>query len=304
MERLSNINLLLAFATVAQEGSVSRAAERLNLTQPAVSHQLKRLAEETGTQLFRRTGTGLELTREGAALVPRAERVLEAMSEFTRGAQQQAGRIAGRLRIGTILDPDFIRLGPLLQALRADYPDVATELSHAVSGETLARLMRGQIDGGFFLNGPEIPKPRTEDDRLHVMWLADFTYRVIAPPGWQSRVESADWPALAEMPWIGTPPASAHHGLLGAIFARHGVRQRVVAEVDQEASMLEMVRAGVGLSLSRESIALHQRQTAGLSVAEAVSVPASLGFITLQRHLAQPTVEVVMDALRRTWFGG
>jgi DNA-binding transcriptional LysR family regulator len=303
MTRFFNINALLAFATVAREGSVSRAAEILNLTQPAVSQQLKRLAQETGTVLFRRTGSGLELTHDGAALVAKAEQVLEAMTEFRRSASQRSGQIGGTLRIGTIVDPDFIRLGPLLRNLRADFPDITTELSHAVSGEVLARLIRGQVDAGFFLSAPDDPAPQTPDDQLHMMRLAQFSYRVIAPPGWQARVETSDWAALASLPWIGTPPTSAHHGLLAGIFARHACRQNVVALVDQEASMLEMVRAGVGLSLCRDSIALYERQTSGLAVCEAVSVPACLGFLTKEKTMGRPTMLALFDTLKRTWTG-
>lgn len=301
MSRFSNINALLAFASVAREGSVSRAAEILNLTQPAVSQQIKRLGQDTGTALFRRTGNGLELTDDGAALLEKAQTVLTAMEEFHRSARQRSGRIGGTLRIGTIVDPDFIRLGPLLRRLRAGYPDITTELSHAVSGEVLARLSRGQIDAGFYLGAPGAPPPQAGDDPIHMTPLAVFSYRVIAPPGWQARVETADWPRLAALPWIGTPPSSSHHGLLAEVFAQHDCAQTVVAKVDQETSMLEMVRAGVGLSLCRESIALHERQTGGIAVAEAVSVPAGLSFLTLERHLDRPTLRALLDALEQTW---
>ncbi|WP_323768868.1 LysR family transcriptional regulator [Antarctobacter sp.] len=301
MTRYTNINALLAFITVAREGSVSRAADVLNLTQPAVSQQLKRLAQDTGTPLFSRTGTGLILTDDGAALLAKAEHVLNAMDDFRSSARKRSGRIGGTLRIGTIVDPDFIRLGPLLRRLRADYPDITTELSHAVSGDVLARLARGQIDAGFFLAAPDAPAPQAGDDPVHMIPLAQFSYRVIAPPGWQSRVDRADWPSLATLPWIGTPPTSSHHGLLAEVFARHNCVQNVVAKVDQEASMLEMVRAGVGLSLCRESIALHERQTSGLAVSDVVTVPARLSFLTQERHLDRPTVRALLDTLSQTW---
>ncbi len=301
MKRFSNINGLLAFATVAREGSVSRAAELLNLTQPAVSHQLKRLAEETGTTLFRRTPRGLELTPNGAELLVKAEQVLEAMAEFRRSAHQRKGHVNGTLKIGTIVDPEFIRLGPLLRRLRADYPGIATELTHGISGDILARLMRGQIDAGFYLSNPDGPPFQQSGEQLHTVRLADFTYRVIAPPGWQTRIEAAGWQTLGELPWIGTPPASAHHGLLSDVFARHECRQNIVALVDQEASMLEMVRAGVGLSLCRESVALHQRQAFGIAVGNAVSVPACLGFATKARHLEQNTIKALLETLHETW---
>lgn len=301
MDRISNINTLLAFVTVAREGSVSKAAEILNLTQPAVSHQIKRLSEETGIVLFRRTPTGLELTENGAAILQKAEHVLAAMNEFRRSARQQAGRVAGALKIGTIVDPEFIRLGRLLSHLREDYPDIQTELIHGVSGDILNQLKRGRIDAGFYLSAPELVGHSEPDEPVHAVKLADFSYRVIAPVGWQSRVENASWDELAALPWIGTPAESVHKRLLTKIFAEHGCQQNVVALVDQEASMLEMVRSGVGLSLCRESIALHQRQSFGLAMSNSLSVPACLSITTLERRKDAPVIAALFSLLQTTW---
>lgn len=65
--------------------------------------------------------------------------------------------------------------------------------------------------------------------------------------------------------------------------------------------MLEMVRSGVGLSLCRDSIALHQRQSFGLAVSESVSVPASLSFVTLSQRRNGPLISALLDALGQTW---
>lgn len=303
MDRFSNTNTLLAFVTVAQEGNVSRAAEVLNLTQPAVSHQIKRLGEETGLSLFVRTPKGLQISEDGAALIPKAQQVLDAMSEFRRTARRRSGRISGKLRVGTIVDPEFIRLGQLLNQLRIEYPDVETELVHGVSGNTLTRLKRNQIDAGFYLCSPdETNHDDPESDHyIHQVKLADFSYKVVAPVGWQERIEKASWPELAALPWVGTPEESAHHRLLNAIFEAHGCKQNVVALVDQEASMLEMVRSGVGLSLCRESIALRQRQSFGLAVCNTVSVEACLSFVTMGRRKENPSIAALLGLLRDIW---
>ncbi|WP_282182958.1 LysR family transcriptional regulator [Aliiroseovarius marinus] len=299
MDRFSNINTILAFLTVAREGSVSRAAEVLNLTQPAISHQIKRLSEETGVTLFTRTATGLQITQDGAALVGKAEQVIEAVSEFRRSAHKRTGQISGTLKIGTIVDPEFIRLGKLLNRLRSDHPGIQTELMHGVSGDVPVWLQRGQIDAGFYLCGPD--ELTDCEDSLYAIKLADFRYRIIAPPGWQDRIENADWPQLAGLPWIGTPILSVHHRLLSKVFSNQETQQNVVALVDQEASMLEMVRSGIGLSLCRESIALHQKQAFGLAVANNVSIPACLSFVTLTQKRDSPTVAALFDILRATW---
>ncbi|WP_120503493.1 LysR family transcriptional regulator [Sulfitobacter mediterraneus] len=303
MDRFSNINSILAFVTVAREGSVSRAAEALNLTQPAISHQIKRLAEETGITLFNRTPTGLQISHDGSAVLSEAERVLDAMSDFQRSARQRSGRISGKLRIGTIVDPEFIRLGRVLARLRTEHPDIETELTHGVSGDIMAWLKRGQIDAGFYLCGPDdlAPMGLDREEPIHAIKLADFTYRVIGPVGWQKQIENADWSELAKLPWIGTPERSVHYRLLSKIYTNPADRLGVVARVDQEASMLEMVRSGIGLSLCRDSIALHQKQSFGLAVCNVVSVPACLCFVTLDRRKDSPILSEVFSLLQSSW---
>lgn len=303
MDRFSNINSILAFVTVAREGSVSRAAEVLNLTQPAISHQLKRLGEETGIILFNRTSTGLQISHDGAAVLAKAEQVLDAMSDFQRSARQRSGRISGKLRIGTIVDPEFIRLGRVLARLRTENPDIETELTHGVSGDIMTWLKRGQIDAGFYLCGSDdlAPMGRDSEDPIHAIKLADFTYRVIGPVGWQKKIENSDWSELAKLPWIGTPQKSVHYRLLSKIYTNPTDRLGVVARVDQEASMLEMVRSGIGLSLCRDSIALHQKQSFGIAVCNSVSVPACLCFVALGRRKDSPMLSEVFTLLESVW---
>jgi DNA-binding transcriptional LysR family regulator len=303
MDRISNINNIVAFVTVAREGSVSRAAEVLSLTQPAISHQIKRLSEETGITLFTRSSTGLKITPDGNAMLEKAEQVLQSMAEFRRHANKRVGHVSGTLKIGTIVDPEFIRLGRLLAHLRSEHPDIETQLAHGVSGDILRWLRQGRIDAGFYLCSPDdLPGAGSDkDDMVHAIKLADFTYRVIGPVGWQKQLEHADWASLATLPWIGTPETSVHHRLLSSIFANEGCRPNVVAQVDQEPSMLEMVRSGIGLSLCRDSIALHQKQSFGLAVADAVSVPACLCFVVLDRRKDNPMISETFKLLQRCW---
>lgn len=289
---------LRAFVAVAREGNVSRAATRLHLSQPAVSLQLKALAESTGLTLFTRTPHGLVLTPDGAALLPQAEKALAALVDFGQAALSLHNTVRGRLRIGTILDPEFIRLGAFLKELVETAPQIETELRQGMSGEVLAQVGRGDLDVGFYLG---LPGELVEDSPYELRVLSHFSYRVLAPAGWGEQVLGRDWKALAALPWIATPPASAHHRLLAGVFGPLGVTPRQVALVDQEASMLDLVRSGVGLSLVRESIAITEAQARGLVVADRVSLDCQLCFVSLRARLGEPVVASAWAALEQVW---
>ena len=292
--------MLRAFVAVAREGNVSRAAERLHLSQPAVSLQLKTLAEATGLQLFTRTPRGMVLTQDGAALLPLADRALTALGDFGQAAATLQETVRGTLRIGTILDPEFIRLGPFLKQLAETSPQVSTELGQGMSGDVMARAERGEIDVGFFLDLPEDPIA----EPWQVRRLTRFTYRVLAPAGWGPQIRGKGWKELAALPWLATPPASAHHRLQKRLFgpgSLTNLEPRRVALVDQEASMLDLVRSGVGLSLARDAIAIREAQARGLVIADQVSLECDLCFICLAARRGDPVIESAWRALDSVW---
>lgn len=291
---------LRAFVAVAREGSASRAALRLHLSQPAVSLQLKTLAQATGLRLFTRVPQGMALTRDGAALLPVAEKALAALADFGHAAASLHHTVRGTLRIGTILDPEFTRLGAFLRQLVASNPQVGTELRQGMSGDVLALVGRGDLDVGFFLDLPDDPA----DGRYRLRPLTRFTYRVLAPAGWGPQVLGKDWKALAALPWLATPPASAHHRLQRRVFGTGsltGVEPRRVALVDQEASMLDLVRSGVGLSLMRDSIAMRESQARGLVIADQVALDCDLSFACLAERAGEPVIEAAWGALDAVW---
>ncbi|WP_434721566.1 LysR family transcriptional regulator [Mesorhizobium sp. RIZ17] len=306
MHRPLDLRTLRAFVTVAREGNVTRAADQLHLTQPAISLQLKRLAQDTGITLFRRTATGLELTRDGALLAAKAEQVLASLVDFSQTARHLTTQLRGRLRIGTIIDPEFTRLGAFLKALVESGPGIETELRHGMSGEVPEMLKKDELDAGFFLGDIKDfdavagLAAGAQEQLFHVKELARLTYHVVGPPSLGGVIRGQDWSGLATLPWIGTPHASVHNRLLSRLFARLGVRQNVVASVDQEASMLAMVRTGVGLSLCRESIALHEQQANGLVIAD-VKVETTLSFVCLNARILDPSIAHAFDAIQRVW---
>lgn len=296
------IQTLAAFVAVAREGSLTRAAEKLHITQPAVGLHIKNLQAQTGLVLLQRTAQGMRLTPEGAALLPMAEKVLQSQTSFRTAAHHLRRQVHGNLRIGTILDPEFLRLGSLLKELLGYTQHLEISLSHGMSGEVLQRVMRDELDVGYYLSIPNDNQFPAQS--VLCTTLTRFTYRVVAPAGWEAQVSHADWAQLAALPWLATPPSSAHHRLLAQIFGNDsltGLHANYVALVDQESSMLDLVKAGVGLSLVRDHIALRAAQAHGMVIAHHASLDCALSFVCLRERAQDPPVAAALTALENVW---
>lgn len=289
---------LRAFVTVAREGNLTRAAARLFVTQPALSLQIKKLQGELDLLLFERTPRGMRLTDAGRKLLPAAERALAAVAEVGAAATSLKGMVAGRLRLGTIVDPEFLRLGAFLGLLADRHPGLAFELRHGMSGAVAREIELGTLDVAYTLGFPGLPEMA---ERFCALSLTRFTYRVVAPPGWSGQVRGRGWRELAALPWIATPAESVHHRLLERVFAAEGVRPNVVASVDLEPSMLDLVKSGVALSLARDSLALRAAHAEGVVVADAVAVDAGLGFICRRDRRHEPPIAAAMSAIAEVW---
>ncbi|MFM0033888.1 LysR family transcriptional regulator [Paraburkholderia strydomiana] len=296
-----DLTLLRAFITVAREGNLTRAAVQLHLTQPAVSLQIKHLQETLGVTLFTRTSHGLSLTRDGQALLPHAERALGAAADVQRAAQSLRHEVRGRLRIGTILDPAFLRLGGFLKQLVETWPHIETALRHGMSGWVLEQIRAGELDVGYYIGLPSDDEPR-DGPAFHALTLTHFQYRVLAPAGWKDRVKGArDWRSLAALPWIWTPPASAHNRLLSRCFGEAGVKPVKVAEVDQEPSMLDLVKSGVGLTLARDATAIAEAHAHALTIIDGITVPTQLSFVTLAERKDEPAIAAALKLIEQQW---
>lgn len=289
---------LRAFVAIAREGNLTRAAVRLHLTQPAVSMQVKSLQEMLKLTLFTRTARGLALSPQGRALLPVAEKILLGLEDFSQMAEGMQHAAIGRLSIGTIMNPETIRLGACLHYLAERYPHVQTRLRHGMSGWQLEQVRSGEMDSAFYL----CPQPgAAAAPELDCLRLTTMNYFVIAPKGWQARVQNKSWAQVAALPWIWTPEHSTHHQLLSRQFGAAGVQPNVVAEVDLEASMLDLVISGVGLSLARDSVALQAAQTHGLVVASQLVLQGELQFIAQSRRAEDPLIRAAFAAVSATY---
>lgn len=291
--RAIELQYLRAFIAVAREGNLTKASQLLHLTQPAVSVQLKRLQDVLSLRLFTRSLSGLEITSSGEKLLPLAERVLSALEDLELMADGMQDTLHGTISMGTILNPDSVRLSQVLQYLFENHPGLATKLRHGMTGWVCEQVLNGELDAGFYLGFPEEIDPVA----FHAIQLTEFTYYIIAPKGWQERVANKGWHELASQPWIWTPPRSAHHRMLSKMFGGVSAQPCIAAEVDLEASMIDLVRSGVGLSLARDSLAEHEAQVYDAVVERSLPIRIPMWFIARAGRKDDPVIKAMFTAV-------
>lgn len=285
---------LRTFAAVAEIGHLTRAADRLHISQPAVSAQIKALEEELELRLFERGPGGMTLTRAGARLLQEAAKVLGAAEELRNAAKALTGEIAGRLRIGTIGAPEFIRLGEFSSRTVERFPLLELEFHAEVSSAALGAVRDGTFDASFYVG--ELTYPNVVGLRLR-----EITFRVVAPAAWADRVSQADWKAMAALPWILMPSMSTHSQLARAMFREHGVEPGHVIEADQESLIANLVVSGVGVSLLPDPLALDLQTAGKVCISEKAVLRGMLWFIYLRERANDPLIKGLVEVLRETW---
>jgi len=138
---------LSAFLAVADSGSFSRAAEQLHITQPAVSKRIALLEQQLDARLFDRIGRHVTLTEAGRALKPRAELVLQTLTDTRRALGKLSGQVRGRLSMATSHHIGLHRLPPVLRRFTKAYPGVALDIDF-LDSEVAYDQVRGRLRSG------------------------------------------------------------------------------------------------------------------------------------------------------------
>ena len=150
---------LHAFIAVAETGSFSEAAERLFITQPAVSKRIASLETELDTQLFDRIGRKTYLTQAGSALLPRAHKILLEFDDTKREIANLSGHVSGTLSVGTSHHIGLHRLPPVLRAYSNQYPNVRLDIKFIDSEEAFDAVQQGTMELGIVTLPPQGSDP-------------------------------------------------------------------------------------------------------------------------------------------------
>lgn len=236
------------FVTVAEEGHVTRAAERLGIQQPPLSQQIQALERELDAQLFRRKPRGVELTPAGRALYDEARVILARADEAVAATKRAAQGEAGRIGLGFTSSASFHPFVPrAIRAFRDAHPLVALALEESGTTELVAALRSNQIDAAF------VRSPVGESDDLFVRPLFDEAMVAALPSGHALSGASGDLPlaALAGETFIlyRRPVGPGLHDAIIAACDRAGFSPKIGQEAPRMLSTLSLVAAGLGVTV-------------------------------------------------------
>lgn len=288
---------LEAFVTVAEEGHITRAAERLGMQQPPLSRMLRAMEARLGVVLLHRlprgvrpTEAGLALLEEARAVLGSAERVEESVRRAARGEQ---GRLAVGFTSSAALHP-FVPAA--LRGFNATWPAVRVALDEAGTGELVESVLHGRLDAAFVRSSFGAPPGLLLDEVLEEKMVAALPSSHALADG-----EGAlPLPALALVPFVLYRRASGP-GLYDAILAAclaAGFSPVVAQEAPRLPSTLSLVAAGLGVSIvpaSMQRLALDGVTYRGLGACPRLTAPLRL----VLPRTPSPTARRFREEVRR-----
>lgn len=239
-------SLLLAhlesFVEVARTGNVSRAAQSLFLTQPALTARLKSLENELKVELFVRSARGMSLTDAGRAFLPYAQRTLGLVTEGRRAVADLREGSTGELVIGAAPAVSTYLLPAILQTFRRSYPNVRLGVKTGHTEEVLEMVLRQEVNIGLGrpVRHPEVELVPVFDDELLLVVSRRHPFAA------RTRVRMDE---LATERLILFDRASSYHELTSTLFREAGVVPASVMELDNVEAAKKMVQLGLGVAL-------------------------------------------------------
>jgi len=279
---------------VAETGSFTRAAERCHVVQSALSHQIARLEEQLGAQLFERSSRWVRLTAAGEAFVPSARTALEAARRIADEVAAACGELRGRLSIGEISSLTEVDLVDLLAGFHHQYPQVDIRWLQGKSEVMIGDVRERRMDVAFIGVWPG-------ESLEGVEWrlLAKEELMVVLPPEHplviHKRLSLAD---LEDQPLVDFQAGTGARRQTDEAFAAAGLRHRVQFEVGTTRLIEKFVQRGLALGLVAERIADDFERVVVRPVSDAPvrhlyaiwskkPTPAASAFIQLlEKHLA------------------
>ena len=240
--RSLNLDQLRAFVEVVERGSFTRAARELNLSQPAVTHQIHELERRFNVSLVERLGKRVYLTQAGEKLIVHARSLLEDDARACADMRRFGDGSLGRVRVGTSMTALMYVLPPILRQLKTDHPHLEINLKAGLTSTTLKMLKTNELDLGICA----LP---VDEPGCHTIPLFDDELVAILPAA-LGKIPKTVTPAfLARCPLILGNEDSVLRQSITAWLAAAGPPPQPVMEFDNVEAIKSVVAVGLGASI-------------------------------------------------------
>jgi DNA-binding transcriptional LysR family regulator len=296
------IRHLQHFVALSEEGSFTKAAQRMHIVQSGLSASIKELELELGSQLVERTTRRVALTETGRLFLEHARATLTALESGITAVRSQDGVVRGRLHLGILqsLGP-YLDLPLLLKRFRAAYPQVEITV-RALRTDSIPGLVgSGEVDLSF-----HALVSRTEWPGVQVIPYAQDSLVAICPWHHPHRsTKSVRLEALAQGTFVDLTPDRALRKVVDQMFAEHHIRRSTVFEVSDVQTALQFVEKGLGVAVVPSALARSlagSRRILSLKISNQDPCPPRWRIAVLRRSRqnglpGKSTVDLFLEAL-------
>ena len=290
-----DIQHLKAFIAVACTKNLTQAAEKLFLSQPAVSAQIKALESDVGTALFVRTNHGMQLTHAGEVLLPEAEALLQHKHRLEQFAQTLSADYVHSVQLGIIHPIESRKVTALTRCIVEQEPKTQLHIHYGMSIEILSRLLAKKIHAGFFLG-------HIDQRNLQVHFLEHVDYSLICPQSQLQRIRDNLPKSLNDSTWIEMSGISSSYKNLQQFWHRHKLNPKKQIICDYPQTIIDLAVAQQGLAMVPKHSALEAvGQGKDIAVLDEFEQHLPLHFIYLDEFSEDPAVTLLLENVQRLW---
>lgn len=277
------LNQLRVFREVARQGHVTRAAEALFVSQPAVSRCVKDLERQVGMPLLEPVGRRVQITEAGRILLAYAERVLTDISDAERSLAELKDGETGRLVLGASSTPGTYLLPELLGQFRRAYPRVEVALEITGSQEVLARILDGRLDVGLVGEADFASTLSVE------LFRRDTLVLIVSPAHPLAGRPVLQLSDLRDETFVLRESGSSTRQVLERSLTAHGFRPKNVLELGTTEAVKKAVGAGLGVSFVSEYAVQLECQAGMLVTGRVAALDLQRGLHLVRRASFRPT---------------
>jgi len=232
------------FASAARTQNLSKTAKQYNISQPAVTHQLKSLEESLGLELLRRTKHGIMLTDAGRELLPYVQEILSINNQAENRMQNIAGGTVGHIRIAALPAASY-QVSDCLMAFFANHPNVQADIS-LLEGTELTEALREHSHDFYFGVAPMTPDNMGYESAV----IAHGRLELFVNRAVMGRIDLDDWSTVARLPFVSVPRSDVSlDKKITTICSNRGFSPRIISIYDRAESVVLSVNAGLGVAI-------------------------------------------------------